>query len=89
VTRGGESTLVISRREGCFEVPPPVVVPVDTVGAGDTFAGAFAVAHGEGVPLREAVEFANKAAALATQQPGAQSAIPRREAILGFEGAAG
>ncbi len=83
ITRGARSTLAISSG-GTIEIAPPTVTPVDTVGAGDTFAGAFAVALAEGRPLREAVEFANHAAALATTQPGAQAAIPTRAQILNF-----
>jgi ribokinase len=53
---------------------------VDTVGAGDTFAGVYAVGLCEG--RTDPVSFANAAAALATLTPGAQAAIPFREAIL-------
>jgi ribokinase len=57
------------------------VSPVDTVGAGDSFAGAFTVALAEARSLQEAVAFANTAGALATLKMGAQAAIPRREEI--------
>lgn len=81
VTRGSSSTCVCSRADGFFECPPFPVTPVDTVGAGDAFAGAFAVALAEQRPLPEAVRFANAAGALATLKPGAQSAIPTRVEI--------
>jgi len=80
ITRGARPTLAICA-DGTFEFAPPTVTPIDTVGAGDTFAGAFAVARAEGRPLREAVEFANHAAALAILRPGAQTAIPTRDQI--------
>lgn len=83
VTRGADRTLAVATAEGVIECAPPVVTPVDTVGAGDTFAGAFAVARAEGRSLREAVAFSNRAAALATQLPGAQAAIPTRDVIEG------
>ena len=83
ITQGAAATLVLSE-EGVFELTPPPVVPVDTVGAGDTFAGAFSVAKAEGCSLREATEFANAAAAMATLQPGAQTAMPRRDEIASF-----
>ena len=82
VTRGANSTRVVSAQEQSFEVTPPSVRPVDTVGAGDALAGALAVALAEGASLLEAVTFSNCAAALATLKPGAQEAIPRREEIL-------
>jgi len=88
ITRGAKPTLAISGSE-TFEATPPGVTPIDTVGAGDTFAGAFAVARAEGRPLREAVEFANHAAALATTQPGAQTAIPTRPQITTSFGSTG
>jgi ribokinase len=81
ITRGADSTLALSLDHGVIEVAPPKVVPVDTVGAGDSFAGALAVALAEGVELEQALRFANAAGALATQKAGAQPAIPTREEI--------
>jgi ribokinase len=80
ITRGGDSTIVITSGRSTH-VAPPKITPVDTVGAGDAFAGAFSVAHAGGLPLELAVCFANAAGALATQKVGAQSSIPRREEI--------
>jgi ribokinase len=81
VTRGGNPTLAITAGE-TLRIAPPKVTPVDTVGAGDAFAGAFAVAVASGVDLTEAVRFANAAGALAAQMVGAQSSIPNRDAIV-------
>ena len=83
ITRGGGSTLHVTEG-GQVEYVPPKVSPVDTVGAGDAFAGAFAVASSEG--QAHAVAFANAAGALATQKAGAQPSIPWREAILALRG---
>jgi len=80
ITRGGDPTLVITAGR-TLHIAPPKVTPVDTVGAGDAFAGAFAVAHASGTLLEEAVRFANAAGALATQMVGAQASIPGREEI--------
>ena len=79
ITRGADSTLSITA-DGVREFFPPKVTPVDTVGAGDAFAGAFAVASSEGDA--NAIAFANAAGALATLMAGAQSSIPTRSAIL-------
>ena len=79
ITRGAASTLSISE-EGVFEFLPPRVTPVDTVGAGDTFAGVYAVGLSQG--RTDPISFANAAAALATLTPGAQTSIPCLEAIL-------
>ena len=72
MTRGAESTLhMTADRVETFA--PPKVTPVDTVGAGDTFAGAFAVSGD--------IAFANTAGALATLKAGAQPSIPTRSEI--------
>jgi ribokinase len=78
ITRGGEGTLLISG-SGVSEATPPQVTPVDTVGAGDSFAGALAVALSSNA--HDPVRFANAAGALATLKAGAQPAIPTRDEI--------
>ena len=80
VTRGAQSTRVLTEGR-TLEAEPPSVSPVDTVGAGDTFAGVFALAHAEGLGLLDSVRMANTAAALATLRPGAQEAMPVRGEI--------
>ena len=50
---------------------------VDTVGAGDTFVGALAVALAAGIPPEEAVTAAAAAAATAATRPGTQAGMPR------------
>jgi ribokinase len=80
VTNGGDATLLVTKGEKA-SIPPPRVTPVDTVGAGDTFAGAFAVFLCESRPLEESVQLANIAGALATLKPGAQASIPSRALI--------
>ena len=50
---------------------------VDTVGAGDTFVGALAVALAAGIPPVEAVTAAAAAAAAAATRPGTQAGMPR------------
>lgn len=83
ITRGEDTTLAITAGQ-VLSIAPPKVTPVDTVGAGDTFAGAFAVASASGTPLEETIRFANAAGTLATQAAGAQQAIPKRTDILAF-----
>ncbi len=60
------------------------VQAVDSTAAGDVFNGALAVALCEGRPLRQAVVFANAAAALSVTKLGAQPSIPRRREIEAF-----
>jgi ribokinase len=54
---------------------------IDTTAAGDAFTGALAVAVSEGVPLPQAVRFANAAGALCCQGFGAQPSLPLRAAV--------
>ena len=54
---------------------------VDTTAAGDCFAGALAVALGEGQSLEDAVKFASAAASLSVETEGAQPSLPNRLAV--------
>lgn len=64
-----------------FGVAPPDVDPVDTTGAGDTFAGYLAARLAAGDALREAVATAVVAATLSVREEGAQSSIPDIDAV--------
>jgi ribokinase len=55
--------------------------PIDTTGAGDVFNGALAVALAEEKALKDAVRFANAAAAISVTRLGAQPSAPVRRAI--------
>lgn len=55
---------------------------VDTVGAGDAFNAAFAVALSEGQELDDAIRFANAAAALSVQKIGAVDGMPMRDDVM-------
>jgi ribokinase len=63
-------------------VPGIKVTPVDTTAAGDVFNGALAVALSEGKDLQEAVDFANKAAAISVTRMGAQASAPYRSEVI-------
>lgn len=80
LTLGGDGCLVVDDR-GRVAVPACRVDAVDTVGAGDAFNGALAVALSEGIPLAEAATRAVAAAAIAVTRPGAQGALPSRAEI--------
>ncbi|MES2568538.1 MAG: ribokinase, partial [Verrucomicrobiota bacterium] len=54
ITRGADPTLCIEENR-FFEVPTLPVKAIDTVGAGDAFAGVLAVRLAEGEPLEDAV----------------------------------
>jgi ribokinase len=80
ITLGADGCLVATG-ECKLKVPAPRVEAIDTVGAGDAFNGALAVALSENRPIAEAAAWASAAAALAVTQAGAQAALPLREAI--------
>jgi ribokinase len=82
-TLGGDGALAATPSGEVLKAAAPAITPVDTTGAGDTFVGALAAFLAEGRELQEAMRLACKAAALACLALGAQSAMPRREAILG------
>lgn len=63
-------------------VPGYSVKAVETTGAGDTFNGALVVALGEGKSPREALAFANAAAAISVTRHGAAESAPKRQEIL-------
>ena len=77
----GSRGCMVRAAGGIWSFDSPHVEACDTVGAGDAFNGALAVALAEGKALLEAAPWANAAAALAVTQPGAQSALPFRHAI--------
>ena len=61
--------------------PAKKVKAIDCVAAGDTFNGALAVALAEGRNCAEAIDFAQKASAIAVTRHGAQSSVPYRREL--------
>jgi sulfofructose kinase len=64
-----------------LHVPAPRVRAVDTLGAGDLWHGAFALALGRGMDRAAASGYANRAAALKCSRPGGWEAYPTAEEI--------
>jgi ribokinase len=77
----GEKGVYVKSAEEEFFLNSKKVKSVDTTAAGDCFVGAFASNFNEN-NLKEAVEFANAAAALSTTKMGAQSSIPAKKEIF-------
>ena len=80
VTLGADGAEVVTVA-GRSHLSTFVVTPVDTVGAGDAFTGAFAAALSEGHPLDLCATFANAAGALGATASGAMPSLPARCAI--------
>jgi ribokinase len=79
--RGEGEPRELSRTVAAFPVRA-----VDTVGAGDTFVGALAVALAAGVPPVDAVTAAAAAGAAAAARPGTQTGMPRPADVLAATG---
>ena len=57
------------------------VLAVDTTAAGDTYTGYFIAGQVAGLPLKQCMERAAKAAAISVTRPGAADSIPRAEEV--------
>jgi sugar/nucleoside kinase (ribokinase family) len=85
-TRGAKGTIWLDDQQNLQQTPAFPVHTVDTLGAGDVFHGAFALAITENQDLRQALRFASAAAALKCTRFGGAFAAPQRaevEALLG------
>lgn len=80
ITMGSQGTLLLHQDQTEMFLAYPVDV-VDTTAAGDAFAGALAVHWAQTDNLRQAVEFANAAGALAASNHGAQPSMGTRQEI--------
>ena len=83
--RGVANVIITLGSKGCYAAgrmhPCVKVKAVDTVAAGDTFNGAFVVALAEGMPVEDAVAFAQRASAISVTRRGAQPSIPLRREV--------
>ena len=75
VTLGKRGVLALVGGE-LLIAPGHFVKAVDTTGAGDCFVGALAARLAQGVAVREALEYANKAASICVQRMGAAPSMP-------------
>jgi len=90
--RGVETVLLTMGPRGAYIataefkelIPGFKVKAVDATAAGDVFNGALAVAIAQNKPIREAVSFANAAAALSVTKLGAQPSAPTKDQIDKF-----
>ena len=80
VTLGPQGAYYATAEGGEF-VPAFAVEAVDSVGAGDAFNGALAVALAEGRDLGESVRMAAATGAMSVTRSGAQDSMPTREEV--------
>jgi ribokinase len=88
ITLGARGAFVATETSKLL-VPGFQAKSVDTTAAGDTFNGALAVALAEGMPIIDAVRFANAAAAISVTRLGAQPSAPVRAEIENLIGGSG
>ncbi len=84
VTAGSGDVVAYQDGEVAARTTPPAVDAIDTVGAGDTFVGAFAVGMTSGLSLQQSLERAVAAASLSTLAHGAQSGMPTSQEVDDF-----
>jgi ribokinase len=82
--RGAEGSFVAVKDGKAAWVSPIEVEAIDTVGAGDCFNGAFAVALLEGNHPWAAAHIASIAAAISVTRRGAQASMPTRADMQEF-----
>jgi len=80
ITLGARGALTTADGQ-CLAATPPAMTVVDTTGAGDALAGAFAAALDRNASLPRALAEGVAAGALACTQHGAQAALPDAAAI--------
>lgn len=83
ITRGARSVLYATR-DGLSEFASFDVVAKETLGAGDVFHGAYALAIGRGEAIVPALRFAAAAAALKCMRSGGRAAMPTYSEAMAF-----
>lgn len=78
----GEKGAYYSTSDNRKEIAGIKVKAADTTAAGDTFNGYLAVALASGESMDDAIQIANKAAAISVTRLGAQPSIPRMKEIV-------
>ncbi|MBN2862655.1 MAG: bifunctional hydroxymethylpyrimidine kinase/phosphomethylpyrimidine kinase, partial [Bacteroidales bacterium] len=89
ISRGVKNVVITMGAQGaylccesfCGMLPGVKVNPMDTTAAGDVFNAALAVGISEGMDMKDAVVFANKAASISVTRLGAQASAPYRHEI--------
>ncbi len=84
IVKLGAQGVFCAAPDETFFVPAFKVEAIDTVAAGDAFAGGLAAALVEGASLQQAVVWGAAAGALATTKKGAQAAMPDRPTFNAF-----
>lgn len=76
ITLGAKGVEYVSKNGDSGLVPGTKVNAVDTTAAGDVFNGYLAAALADGKTYKEAIDLANRAAAISVTRKGAQPSVP-------------
>lgn len=79
----GEKGAVYQGKEGCITQEKYAATVVDTTAAGDTFTGYYLSGILKGLDVKQAMQTAAKAAAIAVSRKGAAVSIPEMEEVTG------
>jgi sugar/nucleoside kinase (ribokinase family) len=85
VVKLGREGAIAQRGQESLHAPAQVVVPVDTVGAGDSFDAGFLHQYVQGADIPTCLAMGNLAGALSTTRPGGTEAfrdVAHREKFL-------
>ena len=77
----GAAGVFYDGKEGRMKVPACAVEVADTTAAGDTFIGYFLASRLGGASVRESLQTACRAAAIAVGRAGAIDSIPSRDEV--------
>lgn len=80
----GEKGSAYAGAEGIAEQKAYQVATVDTTAAGDTFIGYYMAERLQGESVKEALDMASRASAIAVSKKGAAPSIPKRDEVLHF-----
>jgi len=84
ITTLGSKGVIALIGEEIITVEGYKVKATDTTAAGDCFVGAFVVSLQNDKIIKQAIDFANSAAAISVQRLGASSSLPTRKEVENF-----
>ncbi len=82
IVTGGEKGAYYPIDDKLYQVAAPVVKAVDTIGAGDNFHAAFALALKKGLDLHQAVRLSVAVASLSCREFGGRNGVPEMEEAM-------